>query len=109
MTKPAASPRQQQRRLRRPDRGAGRARIRGRPSGVKAAAHRFATALRAGPDPGDLCGPSGRKHGQARPAPAQRAPRPAISTPAAPEHRPTKPGRTEGDQVIPYPLDQRFP
>ena len=31
-----------------------------------------ATALRAGLDPGDLCGPSGRKHGQARPAPAAR-------------------------------------
>ena len=28
-----------------------------------------ATALRAGPDPGDLCGPWGRKHGQATPAP----------------------------------------
>jgi len=28
-----------------------------------------ATALRAGPDPGDHCGPSGRKHGQATPAP----------------------------------------
>ena len=28
-----------------------------------------ATALRAGPDPGDLYGPSGRKYGQAQPAP----------------------------------------
>ena len=34
-----------------------------------------ATALRAGPDPGDLYGPSGRKYGQAQPAPpaARRA------------------------------------
>ena len=31
-----------------------------------------ATALRAGLDPGDLCGPSARKHGQAQPAPAPR-------------------------------------
>jgi hypothetical protein len=31
-----------------------------------------ATALRAGLDPGDLCGPSARKYGQARPAPAPR-------------------------------------
>ena len=31
-----------------------------------------ATALRAGLDPGDLCGPSGRKYGQAQPAPAQQ-------------------------------------
>jgi len=31
-----------------------------------------ATALRAGLDPGDLCGPSGRRYGQAQPAPAQR-------------------------------------
>jgi hypothetical protein len=29
-----------------------------------------ATALRAGLDPGDHCGPSGRKHGQAKPAPS---------------------------------------
>jgi hypothetical protein len=26
----------------------------------------------AGPDPGDHCGPSGRKHGQAQPAPPRR-------------------------------------
>ena len=32
-----------------------------------------ATALRAGPDPGDLCGPPGRKRGQAMPAPPGRA------------------------------------
>jgi hypothetical protein len=38
-----------------------------------------ATALRAGPDPGDLCGPSGRKHGQATPAP-----RSARGTPRCP-------------------------
>ena len=29
-----------------------------------------ATALRAGPDPGDHCGPSGRKRGQAQACPA---------------------------------------
>src|SRR5450759_5448212 len=38
-----------------------------------------ATALRAGPDPGDLCGPSGRKNGQATPAP-----RSARGTPRCP-------------------------
>ena len=38
-----------------------------------------ATALRADLDPGDLCGPSGRKHGQARPAP-----RSARGTPTRP-------------------------
>src|ERR1022692_3560264 len=38
-----------------------------------------ATALRAGPDPRDLCGPSGRKHGQATPAP-----RSARGTPRCP-------------------------
>jgi hypothetical protein len=38
-----------------------------------------ATALRAGPDPGDRCGPSARKHGQARPAP-----RTARGTPQVP-------------------------
>lgn len=32
-----------------------------------------ATTLRAGPDPGDLCGPSGRKRGQATACPARRA------------------------------------
>ena len=31
--------------------------VRGRPSGLQAAAHRCATALRAGLDPGDHCGP----------------------------------------------------
>jgi hypothetical protein len=31
-----------------------------------------ATALRAAPDPGDLCGPAGRNRGQAQPAPASR-------------------------------------
>ena len=31
-----------------------------------------ATALRADLDPGDLCGPSGRRYGQAQPAPAQQ-------------------------------------
>jgi len=35
-----------------------------------------ATALRAGLDPGDLCGPSARKYGQAQPAPPNRAARP---------------------------------
>ena len=37
-------------------RGAPRS-VRGRPSGLQAAAHRCATALRAGLDPGDHCGP----------------------------------------------------
>jgi hypothetical protein len=32
----------------------------------------------AGPDPGDLYGPSGRKYGQAQPAPSQDAARPAV-------------------------------
>ena len=35
-----------------------------------------ATALRAGLDPGDLCVPSGRKYGQAQPAPSPAAARP---------------------------------
>ena len=35
-----------------------------------------ATALRAGLDPGDLCGPSARKYGQAQPAPPHSAARP---------------------------------
>ena len=34
-----------------------------------------ATALRAGLDPGDLCGPSARKYGQAQPAPPDGAAR----------------------------------
>ena len=71
---PAATrPRTRRKRLRRrspsqgcrvPGRGTRRARVRGRPSGVKAAAHRCAAAC-GRPDPGDLCGPSGRTYGQA--------------------------------------------
>ncbi len=43
-----------------------------------------ATALRAGPDPGDHCGPSGRKYGQAPACPAQIAARPVTTGPRAP-------------------------
>jgi len=48
-----------------------------------------ATALRAGLDPGDLCGPSGRKHRQAKPAPPSVRPAPR-SAPSPPGHRPTE-------------------
>ena len=43
-----------------------------------------ATALRTGPDPGDHCGPSGRKHGQAPACPALGAARPVTTGPRAP-------------------------
>jgi len=49
-----------------------------------------ATALRAALDPGDLCGPAGRKYGQAQPAPpaARRAPCPGDGhTPSAVDNR----------------------
>jgi hypothetical protein len=65
-----------------------------------------ATALRAGLDPGDLCGPSGRKPraGQGLPPPSARpAPR------SAPHARASTPRREDRDQLIPYPVDQRFP
>jgi hypothetical protein len=42
-----------------------------------------ATALRAGPDPGDLCGPWGRKRGQAQACPTQRAALRQVSKPSA--------------------------
>ena len=50
-----------------------------------------AAALRAGLDPGDLCGPSGRKHGQALACPARGAARPVSPCPA---HK-----RTPGTEV----------
>src|ERR1022692_2184271 len=40
-----------------------------------------ATALRAGLDPGDLCGPCGRKHGQATPAPRHARATPSARSP----------------------------
>ena len=43
-----------------------------------------ATALRTGPDPGDHCGPSGRKYGQEPACPAQGAARPVTTGPRAP-------------------------
>ena len=43
-----------------------------------------ATALRTGPDPGDHCGPSGRKYGQAPACPALGAARPVTTGPRAP-------------------------
>ena len=43
-----------------------------------------ATALRAGLDPGDLYGPSGRKHGQAPACPARGAARPMTPCPSGP-------------------------
>src|SRR6266851_4762470 len=45
----------------------------------------------AGPDPGDLCGPSGRKYGQAPACPARGAARPVVTAPA---HE-----RTPGNEV----------
>ena len=59
-------------RLPRPGRGTRRARIRGRPSGPKAAPHRLRRRpCRAGLDPGDHCGPSGRKYQQAPACPTR--------------------------------------
>jgi len=58
------------------------ARIRDRPSSVKAAPHRAPRdgPAGAGPDPGDLCGPAGRQRGQAQACPRpERAASPAIS------------------------------
>ena len=46
----------------------------------------------AGPDPGDLCGPSGRKHGQALACPALGAARPVSPCPA---HKPAPGTRGE--------------
>ena len=46
-----------------------------------------ATALRAGLDPGDLCVPSGRKYGQAQPAPPPAAARPMGPGPGHKERR----------------------
>ena len=69
-----------------------RAWLRGRPSGLKAAAHRAARGgPAAGPDPGDLCGPwaAGTK-GQAKACPGPRA---------APRHRPAT-GMVNTERVI---------
>ena len=54
-----------------------------------------ATALRAGLDPGDLCGPSGRKYGQAPSLPRPRRGTPDDPLPQGPMTGPR--GLTRGD------------
>src|ERR1017187_3243985 len=62
-----------------------------------------ATALRAGPDPGDLCGPSGRKNGQATPAPRSARGTPRCPLAAQDHHNESlhgSRGLTLGDMMI---------
>jgi hypothetical protein len=63
-----------------------------------------ATALRAGPDPGDLCGPCGRKD-TGRTGLPRLARGPPRDQPAWQRH----PEGTTRDQVIPYPSINVFP
>ena len=63
-----------------------------------------ATALRAGPDPGASAAPRAGDTGRpGLPRPARGPPRDQHPAPAAPATR------TEAHQLIPYPIDQRFP
>ena len=58
-----------------------------------------ATALRAGPDPGDHCGPLGRKRGQAQACPTRRAALGEVSLPGQPGVA-RQPGTTSQDHHI---------
>ena len=86
-TKKAASPLTYEW-LPRSRRGTRRARVRGRPSGLKAAAHRLPAAAPSGPalTPETTAAPRAGKNGQALACPARGAARPV---PPYPAHKPT--------------------